>query len=82
MESGDFKASVAERDLEMDCQLCRVSGGWSTGQKEHEKWQEVTVMNDSRQAERGECWVLKADPRLFVRSAFLRLSVHASQCKS
>lgn len=23
-------------------------------------------MNDSRQAERGECWVLKADPRLFL----------------
>lgn len=78
MERRDSKASVAERDLGMDCQLCRVSGGWGTGQKGHEKWQEVTVMNDSRQAERGECWVLKADPRLLGVLFLDFLSTHPS----
>lgn len=49
LERGDSKSSVPGRDLGMNCQPCRVSGGW--GQKGHENRQEVSVMTPGGQRE-------------------------------
>lgn len=58
-----------------DCQPCRVSGGWGTSQKGHEKWQDAAALRPLCVTQGGQKDV-KADLRLLGVPSLDPLSTH------